>query len=122
MFGLDGPMEMEISFAGKVMKTTVYIKMDAPDRLLLSEGVCRQLGIVNYHPSLLSQGASETTAKEPALVPSVRVCPLQSLKLPQCKSVVSDQAEAQQHPRRRSSRYTFVTHRSGRAPKKGRVM
>ena len=61
------------------MKTTVYIKMDAPDQLLLSEGVCRQLGIVTCHPSLLSQGAPETTAKKPGLVPRVRVCLLQSL-------------------------------------------
>ena len=31
------------------MKTSVYIKMDAYDQLLLSEGVCRQLGIISYH-------------------------------------------------------------------------
>ena len=28
---------------------TVYIKMDAHDQLLLAEGVCSQLGIVEYH-------------------------------------------------------------------------
>ena len=32
----------------------MYIKMDAPESLLLSEGVCRQLGIVTYHPSILN--------------------------------------------------------------------
>ena len=31
---------------------TVYIKMDTPDPLLLSEGVCRQLGILQYHPDV----------------------------------------------------------------------
>ena len=31
------------------MKTPVYIKMDAKEQLLLSEGVCRQLGVVTYH-------------------------------------------------------------------------
>ena len=31
------------------MKTPVYVKMDAKEQLLLSEGVCRQLGIVTYH-------------------------------------------------------------------------
>ena len=34
------------------MKTAVYIKMDAHDQLLLSEGACRQLGILRYHPSV----------------------------------------------------------------------
>ena len=34
------------------MVTPIYIKMDAPDQLLLSEGVCRQLGIVGYHESV----------------------------------------------------------------------
>ena len=98
VFRLDGCMEMAISFADKVMKTTVYVKMDAPDQLLLSENVCRQLGIANYHPSPLSQGAPETTAKEPGLVPSVPVCILQSLTLPPGKSaVVSIQAETQLH-------------------------
>ena len=52
VFHLDGRMDLEVSFQGRAMKTTVYIKMDAPDQLLLSEGVCRQLGIVTYHPSL----------------------------------------------------------------------
>ena len=49
VFHLDGRMELEISFQGKAMKPMVCIKMDAPDELLLSEGVCRQLGIVTYH-------------------------------------------------------------------------
>ena len=34
------------------MTTTVYVKMDARDQLLLSEGVCSQLGILHYHPSV----------------------------------------------------------------------
>ena len=34
------------------MRTAVYIKMDAHDQLLLSEGVCHQLGIVTYHPDV----------------------------------------------------------------------
>ena len=51
-FTLDGRMELEITFADKVMTTTVYVKMDAADQLLLSEGVCRQLGILQYHPAV----------------------------------------------------------------------
>ena len=53
-FSLDGRMYLEITFGDRTMKTPVYIKMDAPDQLLLSEGVCRQLGIVNYHKDVCS--------------------------------------------------------------------
>ena len=51
-FHLDGCMDMDLSFADKTMRTTVYIKKDTHDQLLLSEGVCRQLGIVSYNPSV----------------------------------------------------------------------
>ncbi len=34
------------------MKTAVYIKMDVHDQLLVSEGVCRQLGIFSCHPDV----------------------------------------------------------------------
>ena len=34
------------------MHTPVYLKMDAHDDLLLSEGLCWQLGIVSYHPKV----------------------------------------------------------------------
>ena len=56
------------------MKATVYVKMDAQEQLLWSEGVCRQLGIVMCHPSI-----------EPSKVPNkdsdatVWVCLVQSL-------------------------------------------
>ena len=40
-FALDGRMDLDISFGDKTMRTAVYIKMDAHDQLLLSEGVCR---------------------------------------------------------------------------------
>ena len=48
-FTLDGKMEMDITFEESVIRTPVYIKMDTHDQLLLSEGVCRQLGIITYH-------------------------------------------------------------------------
>lgn len=43
---------MEVEFGDKTMKTVGYIKMDAQDQLLLSEGVCQQLGLVMYHPDV----------------------------------------------------------------------
>ena len=40
--------------------TPIYVKMDPYDDLLLSEGVCRHLGIVNYHPSIKSKATKQT--------------------------------------------------------------
>ena len=51
-FKLDGRMDLEITFDGKTMCTPIYMKMDAADQLLLSEGVCRQLGVVTFHPNV----------------------------------------------------------------------
>ena len=45
-FKLDGCIDLDISFDGCTMCTPVYIKMDAKDQLLLSEGVCNQLYII----------------------------------------------------------------------------
>ena len=87
-FHLDGRMEMEISFVGKAIRTTVYIKVDTPDELLLAEGVCSQLGIVSYHSSLPPQDTSRLKPEESALIPSVRVCLVQSLRLPPSTSAV----------------------------------
>ena len=51
-FKLDGRLDLDVSFVDKTMQTAIYVKMDAHDDLLLSEGVCRQLGIVMYHPQV----------------------------------------------------------------------
>ena len=45
-FSLDGKVDLDITFGGKTMNTPVYIKLDAPEQLLLAECVCRQLGII----------------------------------------------------------------------------
>lgn len=50
-FSLDVRLDLEVSFDDKVMETAIYLKRDANDQLLLSEGVCRQLGIISCHPS-----------------------------------------------------------------------
>ena len=52
-FALHGRMDLDISFGGITMLTPVYIKLDAPEPLLLSEGVCRQLNILSYHPNVV---------------------------------------------------------------------
>ena len=56
------------------MHTAIYVKMDAFDDLLLSEGLCHQLGIVEYHPQVDASkpnGDGEVEAPPSAL--SVRI-------------------------------------------------
>ena len=55
--------------------------MDAQDQLLLSEGVCWQLGIVTYHPSIEPPKVPAQDSGGNALVPTVRVHLVQSLRL-----------------------------------------
>ena len=49
---LDGYIEMKIRFGEKAVSTAVYVKLVAPNQLLLSETVCHLLGIVSYHPNV----------------------------------------------------------------------
>ena len=67
LFTLAGRMNLQVTFGDKQMTTTVYIKMDAHDQLLLSEGVCRQLGVFSYHPDVerWRGGQQRTTPKTP---------------------------------------------------------
>ena len=67
---LHGRMDLDITFNGKTMRTAVYIKMDSHDPLLLSEGVCHQLGIISYHQDV--EDITPQGNKQP-VVPSVRV-------------------------------------------------
>ena len=69
------------------MKTAIYIKADACDQLLLSEGVCRQLCIVSYHPSVQPMKAGSRQRDSP-VVPTVRVQLVEVLRLPPCQSAV----------------------------------
>lgn len=48
-FTLDGMIELDVAFGEKMMRAPAYVKTDAHDQLLLSEGVCCQLGILTYH-------------------------------------------------------------------------
>jgi len=49
---LDGQIDLHTKFGEKCICETVYIKLDAPDTLLLSENVCCKLDIVSYHPDV----------------------------------------------------------------------
>ena len=63
-------MDLTVGFGVKEITTPVYIKMDAEDQLLLSEGLCRQLALVTYHPEVVVTAAP---GNSPARVPIVRV-------------------------------------------------
>ena len=57
-------MDLKVSFGDKELITRVYVLMDAPD-LLLSEGVCHELGVVCYHKDVHPIPAnSKRVAKE----------------------------------------------------------
>ena len=58
--------------------------------LLNSEGVCRQLGIVTYYPDVETKEPvpERSPDSEEAVVPTVRVCLLQSISLPAGQSAV----------------------------------
>ncbi len=63
-FNLDGRMDLDITFEGKTTCTPVYIKISADEDLLLSEGVCLQLGIISYHPSIIARQKGKTFQKK----------------------------------------------------------
>ena len=78
-FSLDRRMDMEIQFGDKIMKTAVYIKMDAHEQLLHSEGVSRQLVIITNHSDVnVTQGSKKHMEGK---VTTLRVKRMQSVQL-----------------------------------------
>ena len=95
-FKLDGKLELDITFQGWTMLTPVYLRMEAQDSLLLSEGVCHQLGIVTYHPSITLCHPKRSDPVKPS-VSSVCVSLVQSVSLlPWKASMVTVQVEEPQ--------------------------
>ena len=83
-FQLDGRLDLEVSFGDKIMCTPIYIKMDAHDQLLLSEGVCRQLDILQYHQDVEKWRGGQrqsTIAHERAPTLQGATVPMVSVKL-----------------------------------------
>ena len=69
------------------MCTLVYIKTDAKDQLLLSEGVCNQLHIITYHSAVTDAQLDVTHQHMPAvIIPCVRVKLLQTVRIPPFQS------------------------------------
>ena len=92
-FQLDGLMDLDLTFGDKTMRTPVYIKMDAHDQLLLSEGVCRQLDILSYHPDVQVWRGREKKrppAETEVQVPTVSVRLVQTVQVPPQQRAVVD--------------------------------
>jgi len=49
---------VKITFGAKTVVSTVFVKLLAPDKLLLSENVCQMLGIASYRPNVQAVGNS----------------------------------------------------------------
>ena len=76
------------------MLTPVYIKMDALDQLLPSEGICRQLGIVTYHKDVCTHKGKLSVEqthekKDQAKVSTVAVNMMQTVHLLPHQSIVA---------------------------------
>ena len=70
--------------------------MDAYDDLLLSQAVCRHLGIVNYHPNIKSK-ATKQSEKIHSSARSVRVSLVDSIRLaPHKETLVSVKVDTQE--------------------------
>lgn len=93
-FRLDGRLDLDVSFGDKTLNTPVYVKMDASEPLLLSAGVCRQLGIVSYHPDVHPKNAKPETPNvaeaTTIAVPSVRIKLVTSVRLPPNEAVAAE--------------------------------
>ena len=93
-FHIDGKVNLDICFQDKVMNTPVYVKMDAPEQLLLSEGTCRQLGIISYHPEVHPVKVPKKMHNRNCTVPAVRVRLIQDVRiLPYQSSTVKVQLD-----------------------------
>lgn len=94
-FMLGSRMDLDITFGDVTMRTPVYIKTDAPDQLLLSEGVCHQLGIISYHKDIQEwRGRDKDTSRGEAgaTVPAVRVSFVSSVQIPPRQSTIVEVA------------------------------
>ena len=83
---MDAQIDVTISFESHYIRTTIYVKLQAPDQVLLSESVCRELGIVSLVHSVESEvmegsdlrqensnNKSENTTAKIKMIPTVRI-------------------------------------------------
>ena len=80
-------MDLDITFRNTTIRITVYLKMDAQEQLLLSEGVCSQLGLVTYHPEVAATHVQGLAAEDREPTELVQV-PVMSVQLESMTSVL----------------------------------
>ena len=83
---MDGQVDINISFEDKQFYTTIYVKMEAPNPLLLSDAVCRQLGIIQHHPNVKPLNVEESETAKQTQKNKVRL--IQTIQLPAQHTVV----------------------------------
>ena len=86
---LEGQIDIHIKFDKKCICETVYVKMDAPDTLLLSENVCCKLQIVSYHPDVqpvLDHEPGQQKSKRKSKKARIKL--IQTIRLPADSSAV----------------------------------
>ena len=88
-FHLDGRINLELSVGDRSMKTPVYVRMNARNQLLLSEGVCRQLQIAKYHPDAISVSPGKPPPKNVTPPCHVDVELVKSVKVPPRSSIIA---------------------------------
>ena len=88
-------MNLDVPFNETAVKTPIYIRVDAHDQLLLSEGICHLLGITSYHPDVevwrggkLKNKKTTPAQKATAQVPTVCVRLLQTTHVPPHQSAM----------------------------------
>ena len=86
-FQLDGQMDLDIAFGETTIHTPVYLKMDAQEQLLLSEGVCSQLGLVTYHSGVASTHVQDSATEDRGQTELAQI-PVVSVQLLQTTSVL----------------------------------
>ena len=65
--------QLNIAFGETTIRTPVYLKMDAQEQLLLSEGVCSQLGLVTYHPGVASTHIQDSATEDGGQTESTQI-------------------------------------------------
>ena len=86
-FQLDAQMDLDIAFGETTIRTPVYLKMDTQEQLLLSEGVCSQLGLVTYHPGVASTHVQDSATEDRGQTKLAQI-PIVSVQLLQTTSVL----------------------------------
>ena len=81
-FNFDGRIDLDVSCDDLSMCAPVYVKMDAQDPLLLSAGVCRELGIITYHPRIELPTVQKSKEKSHTKLTTVRIRLIESECLP----------------------------------------